>query len=239
MKRLLVLLSFLAFTSVCSATTRDELAKLAQLKTSDDFMIQLLQKSPLEKPLTSEDVVFLKEHGVSEQVINYLWSQNSQDIGNNLRVYETTNKKGKTIQVVTNLDENGKRIGPPAPPPMEPIAYPEPEPPKEIHVVVENVAPPAPEEPEYQPQDYPYGIPLDYVSGNYGYGYGYGYGNGFYPGYPGYPCMHRNCGGGNGHRQGPGRGVDVRYRPPQIPPRTPYVSKPVHGSSAGAMRRPT
>jgi len=235
MKRLLVLITFLAFASVSSATTLDELVKLAKLKTSDSFMIQLLQKSPLEKPLTSEDVVLLKENGVSEQVINYLWNQNSHEIGNSLRVYETTNKKGKTIQVVTNLDQNGNRMGPPAPPPMEPIAYPEPVAPQEIHVVVENVAP-APEEPEYQPTDYPYGIPLDYVSGDYGYGYGYGYG--YYPGYPMYPCMHRNCGGNNGHLP-PHSPVIVRYHPTQIPARTPTVSRPVRGSSAGSMRRPT
>src|SRR4029077_1410547 len=102
MKRLLPVIVFFAFLSVCSAITLDEIVKLTQLKTSDDLIIQLIQNSPIDKKITSQDIVYLKEQGVSDAVLDYVGKASHPDtekmplqseskmVEKTLRAYTTT-----------------------------------------------------------------------------------------------------------------------------------------------------
>ena len=120
--------------------------------------------------------------------------------------------------MVTNLDEKGNRMGPAAPPPMEPPVYPEykPEP-----VVVQQ-------EPEEEPPYYPPGMPYSPMSY---YPSDYYYGGGYYPPY--YPVNYFDH-GHHGHDSF-NRSVLV-YRPAResMPPqRRSFTPVPIPGSSAG------
>jgi hypothetical protein len=225
MKIFLTLLVFLVSLSFCmAAVSTAEIVKLTKLKTSDDVIIQLIQKNGLDKKITSKDIVYLKEQGVSDRVIRYLLkiSQAKSEklpkqetpstwLSENLRSYYTTGKDGKRVRVVTNLDENGLRIGgeaPPEPPePQKAPVYARQEEPREIYVTVRNEQPQPEEAPPYQTEE-PYyndGIPLN----------GY-YPGGYFPYYPGFfPGGHRCCPGGNNNQPT----TEARYIPLQIRPR--------------------
>ncbi|HEY4490419.1 MAG TPA: hypothetical protein VI958_00415, partial [Acidobacteriota bacterium] len=177
MKPFLVALLLLSLISICDAVSLQQVVKLSKLKTSDDVIIKLLQKEGLDKPVTSKDVVYLKEQGVSDRVIAYVMKISSEKpeklpqqegksayISENLRTYQTTTKSGKKVTVVTNLDEKGKRMGGELPPEsagsaIEP-AYPEKEP-REVYVIVKSEEPaPRDYEVEYAPPYPSNGIPL-------------------------------------------------------------------------------
>jgi hypothetical protein len=189
MKLLLPSIFFLLAVSLASAISVDEVVKLSKLHTSDEVIIQTIQKGKLDKPLTSKDVVYLKEQGVSDAVISALMEKKDEKIEKSdaWRVYHTTNKKGRQVTVVTNLDEKGHRMGGELPP--EKYVPQEAENknyqlPQEIHVTIENAPPPErPERDDYdqeQPPPPP-GVPLY----NYGYPSYYlpysPYGGGYYP----------------------------------------------------------
>ena len=142
MKSVLAVLLFLFVTASVQAISVEEIAKLSKLRTSDDLLIQIIQKDKLEKPLSSRDILFLKEQGVSDRVLAYLMqtSRPKQNENENLRVFQTTNKKGKQITVVTNMDEKGNRLGPELPPEakQEPAQYPPVEQPREVYVILKD-----------------------------------------------------------------------------------------------------
>lgn len=126
----IVLVLFLA--GVSFAITKDEVVKLSKLKTSDELIVEVIQKEGLDNPISSKDVVYLKEQGVSDRVIRYMMKVSesarpttpspngkSEMVGENLRAYTYTTKDGRKIRMVTNLDQNGKRMGGELPPPVE------------------------------------------------------------------------------------------------------------------------
>jgi predicted transcriptional regulator len=197
-----LLLVFLFFAASCiQAASVEQIAKLGELKTKDELILQLVQKEGLDRPLTMDDVIMLREKGVSERVIEYLLNLTPPEktiaakqegesvyISKNLRAYQTRDKKGKPITMVTNLDESGKRMGPPPPPNPEPEVVREAEQPREVYVTVRH------EEPERYTEDefiedpyYEPGIPLYPEYGGYPY----------YPYYPVAP-IHRGH-SGKGH----------------------------------------
>lgn len=130
-----MVLLFLAIASTSYATTLEEVAHLSKLNTSDELILQLLQENPVKTSVGPADVIFLKEQGVSEQVISYIWTAaksekailppqdgESISLGEGLRAYYMTAEDGKKQMVITNLDENGMRMGPLPPlPSKEPV----------------------------------------------------------------------------------------------------------------------
>jgi hypothetical protein len=105
---------------------------LGQLNTADDLILEIIYEEGVDRPIDAKDVIYLKEHGLSEKIISYLWKQSFQDkeflppqegestiVGENLRSYPSTDKFGKKTMVLTNLDEEGRRMGPPPPPAPE------------------------------------------------------------------------------------------------------------------------
>lgn len=243
MKSLIATLILVALVSTCSAMTIDDIVKLTELKTADKIILSLLEKEPLKTPFTTKEVLFLKQNKVSDVVIDYLLQTTerkdqvlpkqegeSTQISENLRTYYTTNKKGKRVRVVTNLDEKGKRMGKPIPPAeyREEKQYEKvEEAPREIVVTVRHEEPVQPEPDEY-PEPPTNGIPLDYV-----------YGPSYYPYSPFFPtpvlspnCPPRPCCPPVKHINRPQIRQPVQ-RTPVFRPVTRTASRP---SSAGIVR---
>jgi hypothetical protein len=202
MKTLVFILSLCLLSTFVQAVSVEQIVKLAELQTKDELILQMVQREGLDRPLTTDDVIMLREKGVSEKVIDYLLKlslstsaapqkQEGESVwlDKNLRAYHSRDKKGKPILVVTNLDEKGKRMGPPPPPTPEEVYVPEeqPKPVQEVHVTVTH------EQPEPPPYDdaYPEEPPSPYYDSYYpGGGY---YPGGYYPYDPGlYPPSHPN-----------------------------------------------
>jgi hypothetical protein len=187
MKFALAAFLVLTMVSASSAVTLDDIVKLSKLKTSDSTIISLLQKDPLKSPLSTKDVVYLKENQVSDAVIDYLLRNSNEEsqiltkqegestqLSENLRSYYTTDKKGKRVRVVTNLDEKGRRMGKPLAPETNTVVKeyePVEEPPREIIVTVRHEEPVPPEIEEYPEEPVTNGIPLDYAYGSSYYPY--------------------------------------------------------------------
>jgi hypothetical protein len=202
MKILIFILSLFLISAFAQAVSVEQIAKLAELQTKDELILQMVQREGLERPLTTDDVIMLREKGVSERVIDYLLKlspsaspiQQKQEgdsvwIDKNIRAYHSRDKKGKPILVVTNLDEKGKRMGPPPPPTPEVLYVPEeqPKPVQEVHVTVTHEQPEAP----FYEDEYPEEPPPPYYDSYYPAGY---YSGGYYPYDPGlYPSSHPNC----------------------------------------------
>jgi hypothetical protein len=246
MKFLVAVLLVLGLVSATSAMNIDDIVKLSKLKTADSIIISLLQKEPLKSSVTAKDVLYLKENQVSDAVIDYLLRTSgdekspllykqegeSTQLSENLRTYYTTSKNGKRVRVVTNLDENGKRMGKPVPPETktEEKEYERPEePPREIIVTVRQEAPPVPPELEEYPEPEPVtnGIPLDYA-----------YGSSYYPSYYPYSPFFQNPVISPNYPSRPF--VPTHFRP-QFQRRpfvrsVPRVARPARGNSAGTMR---
>jgi hypothetical protein len=201
MKTLIFILSLFLLSTFAQAVTVEQIAKLAELQTKDELILQMVQREGLDHPLTTDDVIMLREKGVSERVIDYLLKLSSTSnavpqkqegdsvwVDKNLRAFHSRDKKGKPILVVTNLDEKGKRMGPPPPPTPEEVYVPEeqPKPVQEVHVTVTH-------EQSEQPYDdeYPEEPPSPYYDSYYPAGY---YPGGYYPYDPGfYPQSNPNC----------------------------------------------
>lgn len=210
---LTALFAILLFAGTTLAMSVEEIGKLSDLKTSESLILQLIEQNGLDKPIGTADVIYLREHGTSEKVIQYLLKlseqpsksseqngvqESSRQISDNLREYTTT-KNGKTIRVVTNLDATGKRMGGPIPaPPAEEELYPEPAPPptQEVYVTVKDERVPSRDEEYDYPEEPPTsGIPM--YNGAYSGGYPYYY-PGMYPGFGGHnrpPQQHWHANG--------------------------------------------
>jgi hypothetical protein len=202
MKILSACLILLCFSLADAAISPDDIVKLSKAKTKDDVILQLVHKEGLLRPVTSKEIVYLKQQGVSDRVIEYLLKLSAdaapefQD--KDIRSYYTTAKNGKRIRVVTNLDENGKRMGGPVPPdpgpePEERVFYERP--PQEIRVVVEN----RPAREDRYEEEYP-----EYVDDRYtmpAFPSYYPYSTPYYPYFPYIPKRHH--GKGNHHLKDP------------------------------------
>lgn len=234
----------LLFVSIAyAAVSLEDIVQLSKSKTRDDVILQLIQKEGLTKPVTSKDIVYLKQKGVSDRVIQYLMKlsadKESPVAEKNLRSYYTTNKNGKRIRVVTNLDENGKRMGGPVPPDPAPqredqaVYQPPSAPPQEIRVVVENGS----ERRDPYEEEYP-----EYVDDRYTmppFPSYYPYSSPYYPYYPLIPRQH--------HHKGkhfpkdpnqPNWNFDYSKNRPIVEPRRQQSGRTIPGSKpAGTARR--
>lgn len=188
------------FASSVSAITVEEIARLSVLKTSDDIILQLVRQNPPEKPLSPAQIIYLRENGVSETIVSALLQDASQGhpeilpkqdgeshwIDGSARYYYTTTADGQKKMVVTNLDENGRPMGPPPPPRLEPVEQIEPPPrayqtPQEVHVVVEMQR----DNQFERSYDDNYGPLPGYSGAAMPYDYSYAPPYGFIPDYPG------------------------------------------------------
>lgn len=181
-----------------AAVSVEDVARLSELSTGDELIIQLIKQEGLTRPLSTTDVIQLRERGVNERVIEAMLSLSKSQLQTlteeeaaelrsktNVRSYYTTGKTGKKILTATNLDENGNRMGPPAPPAPEPEpqqAYTPPPEPREIIVTVRREDERRYQDPyQYEDEYYP---PYDYGGGIPAYGYpSYGYPAYDFPGY--------------------------------------------------------
>ena len=234
MKQILTGLFLFAFCSFSFALSVEEVIHLSKLNTSDELLLEILQTQKLDHSVTAFEIVTLKEAGVNERVIQYILKL-SRDvkveiprsegesvwISDELRSYQTRDKNGKLIRVVTNLDENGKRMGGEIPPDafVPEDRYPEyvPEEPREIFVTVrqEDSGDRYPEDPPQATEVYG-GIPL----------YS-GYSGGFFPGFvaPHAFCKSRPSFHGN-HSGKVFPGVRTPVRAPLVSPRTFSTPRP-------------
>lgn len=238
----ILLLVLVSATCLAAGITVDQIVKLSSLKTSDDLILKLVEQQGLEKPLTAADVVYLKQQGVSEKVIQRLMEKQQQSAGAtslspvtgpSLRTYDTTGKDGRRVHVVTNLDANGKRMGPPPEPPYQPSFEPEPPAPREIHVTLKDERAQRSERDEEEQQGeeyYPQGIPA----------YSPFFDPYMYPGYyPVYGCG-PDCSGGGGHRwhgypeEGRHHGWHVTVPPIHTRGSVTTSHTAVHGATSGS-----
>jgi hypothetical protein len=198
MKYLLFALALLvSFSALEAAVSVEDVARLSELKTGDQLIIELIRKEGLSAPIGTKEVILLRERGVSEKVIEVMLEQSHSKIANtpekaaepsklseNIRTYYATGKDGSRVLMATNLDEKGNRMGPPAPPPMETYepetTYKESQIPREITVTVRHEGEVTDRgryrdeyEDEYYEEPYGGGIPV-YGSAYGGYPY-YGY----------------------------------------------------------------
>jgi len=253
MKQFLAACFILAIVSSCFAISATDIIQLAKLNTSEELLINVIQRSSLDHPVTTEEIIQLKQAGVTERVIQYLLKVSSPNtemlpavagepvqVSQNMRVYQTRDKNGRMITVATNLDENGKRMGGEAPPEPEPeqpdTRYPEytAQEPREVYVTVrhedggyrdEDYGPPPDNYQPYSPYDY-----SPYTYSPYYSGIPY-YSSGYYPGgYPNYlPQNHF----GNYYFPN-GVNWQVRAHVPLIHTSRPMISRPANpGSFAG------
>ncbi|MCI0415739.1 hypothetical protein L0222_23440 [bacterium] len=241
MKTVVFILTLLLVSTFAQAVSVEQIGKLSELKTKDDLILELVQREGLDRPLTAEDVIFLREKGANERVIEYLLNLSPRAssvvpkqegesvwIEKNLRAYRTRDKRGKPIVVVTNLDENGKRMGPPPPPTPEEthVAPEELRPVQEVLVTVRHQEP-QPYEEEYveEPEYVNSGIPL-YPS--------------YYPSY--YPYVNQNPYPGKLHCATPanrpaGSFQTVRNNPPARNSQPRVQGKVQRPASAGMAPR--
>jgi hypothetical protein len=239
MKAFLAVLFLLLASFVYASVSLDDIVKLSKLKTSDEVILQMIQKEGLSKPVSAKDIIFLKQQGVSERVIQYLVKLSdtaaqkvppqqgkSVYLDENMRAYYTTSKSGKKIRVVTNLDEKGKRMGgelPPDPEPQEQKVVRYERPPQEIRVVVEDSR----RDDGYDEPDYPEYVDDQYVTP------GFPLYSPYYPSpsyYPFFPQGHRQKGHHQKRGHFPNNPGEVNWRydysknrphPPQHQPAPP------------------
>ena len=72
MRIVLVLLFVLTASTITYGITTQDIVQLSKLKTGDELLIDLIQRSPLDKSVTPQDVLLMKDAGVSDGVISYL-----------------------------------------------------------------------------------------------------------------------------------------------------------------------
>ena len=206
---------------VCMGISVKEVERLAELNTQEDLILQIIADEGVDHPISSRDVIELRERGFSETIIDALWKHSHQNkdylppqesestiVGENLRSYQSTDKAGNKITVLTNLDESGRPMNPPPPPPPERLYEPQPEPayyqpePQIVYV-------PARQEPAWATQeedarmyqDYPYGTGFPTYYGGY-YDYPVTYSVFSYPTVNPRFGSHCSTGGFLGHRGG-------------------------------------
>jgi hypothetical protein len=189
--KVLVLLSFLLIPLSVMGISVKEVERLAELNTQEDLILQIISDEGVDHPLSSKDVIELREHGFSESIIDALWKHSHQNkdylppqegestiVGENLRSYQSTDKAGNKITVLTNLDENGRPMNPPPPPAPDRVYEPPPEntyvrpEPQVVYVPAQRTEPAwaTQEEDARMYQDYPYGTGFPtYYGGYYSY----------------------------------------------------------------------
>jgi hypothetical protein len=222
MKALLTALFLLLASFAYATISLDDIVKLSKLKTSDEVILQMIQKEGLSKPVSAKDIIFLKQQGVSDRVVQYLVKLSDSEaqklppqqgksvyIDENMRAYYTTSKSGKKIRVVTNLDEKGKRMGgelPPDPEPQEQQIVRYERPPQEIRVVVEDSR----RDERYDEPDYPEYVDDPYITPGYPLYTPYYPIPSYYPHFP--KGHHKNRGHFRNHGFFPNHSGEVNWR---------------------------
>lgn len=167
-----------------------EVERLAELNTQEELILQIIYDEGVDHAISAKDVIDLRERGLSETIIDSLWKHSHQNkdylppqegqstiVGENLRSYESTDKAGNKITVLTNLDENGRPMGPPPPPvperqyePLAEVTY-VPQEPQVVYVTPRREEPAwaTQEEDARMYQDYPYGTGFPTYYGDYYY----------------------------------------------------------------------
>ena len=59
-------------STFAQAVSVEQIVKLAELQTKDELILQMVEREGLDRPLTTDDVIMLREKGASERVIDYL-----------------------------------------------------------------------------------------------------------------------------------------------------------------------
>ncbi len=188
--RFFAFLCFLLMPFACMGISVKEVERLAELNTDEDLILQIIFDEGVDHPISAKDVIELRERGLSETIIDSLWKHSHQNkdflppqegesttVGENLRSYQSTDKAGNKITVLTNLDENGRPMNPPPPPAPEREYEPQPEvayasqQPQVVYVPARREEPAwaTQEEDARKYQDYPYGtgFPTYYDGGYY------------------------------------------------------------------------
>ena len=75
MRQFLLAVFLFCVCSALQAITVDQVIQLASTKTSDELMIQTIKKDPLAQPIGTDEILKLKNAGVSEAVIQELVKQ--------------------------------------------------------------------------------------------------------------------------------------------------------------------
>lgn len=186
--KLFALLCFLLIPLATMGISVKEVERLAELNTQEDLILQMISDEGVDHPISAKDVIDLRERGLSETIIQSLWKHSHQSkdflppqegesmiVGENLRSYQSTDREGNKITVLTNLDENGRPMNPPPPPVPEHVYEPPPEAayvPQEPQVVY---VPAGRQEPAWATQEedvrmyqnYPYGTGFPTYYGGY------------------------------------------------------------------------
>jgi hypothetical protein len=186
--RLVALLCFVLIPFTVMGISVKEVERLAELNTQEDLILQIISDEGVDHPISSKDVIELRERGFSETIIDALWRHSHQDtdylppqegestiVGENLRSYQSTDKAGNKITVLTNLDESGRPMNPPPPPRPEHVYEAPPEPayvqqqPQVVYVPAQRQEPAwaTQEEDMRMYQDYPYGTGFPTYYGDY------------------------------------------------------------------------
>jgi hypothetical protein len=186
--RFFAFLCFLLIPFACMGISVKEVERLAELNTEENLILQMIYDEGVDHPIGAKDVIELRERGLSENIIDSLWKHSHQNkdylppqegestiVGENLRSYQSTDRAGNKITVLTNLDENGRPMNPPPPPPPEREYEPQPEvayasqQPQVAYVPARREEPAwaTQEEDGRMYQDYPYGTGFPTYYGGY------------------------------------------------------------------------
>jgi len=176
-----------------------EVLKLSQAKVGDDIISSYIQNSGTVYNLGPSDIVYLKEQGVSERIVNQMLEQRKK----------LTDANAQPSAAAAQSQPANTYASAPAPAPTSVAPAPTYVPSSSVYVTPD----PAPAYPYYGYSPYYYGPYYGgYYGGYYGYpffGFGFGYGRyGYYGGYRGYyggyrggyGGYHGGGGGGHGHR---------------------------------------
>lgn len=189
--RFFAFLCFLLIPFACMGISVKEVERLAELNTEENLILQMIYDEGVDHPIGAKDVIELRERGLSENIIDSLWKHSHQNkdylppqegestiVGENLRSYQSTDRAGNKITVLTNLDENGRPMNPPPPPPPEREYEPQPEVAYASQQPQVAYVPARREEPAWATQEEDGRMYQDYP---YGTGFPTYYGGGYYP----------------------------------------------------------
>jgi len=170
-----------------------DVLKLSQAKVGEDVISSYIQNSGTVYNLGPSDIVYLKEQGVSERIVNQMLEQRKK----------LTDANAQPSGAVAQSQPANTYAAAPAPAPTSVSPAPTYVPSSTTYVI----SAPAPAYPYYGYSPYYYG---PYYGGYYGYpffGFGFGYGRYGYRGYyGGYRGGYGGYRGGYGYRGGGGYG---------------------------------
>ncbi|OGL45236.1 MAG: hypothetical protein A2161_06965 [Candidatus Schekmanbacteria bacterium RBG_13_48_7] len=118
----LIVLSFLFIQPVYPFTTED-IIKLVEAKFDENLLISQIEATKTVLSLTGTDIESLREKGASENLLSYLkihfLVEENADIKkpdtssekSRIRILQKTDDNGRSVVCLTNINEDGQRIG--------------------------------------------------------------------------------------------------------------------------------